>query len=196
MSRHGTYSWNVPHLYLFCLRVIYGFTTKTPTTSPESISLKKKTIVSQCPYYRLTPWMVGTFLSCCLYGAYAHLGYIIETKSCTSYHLAEDAEYQPAPTNWQFHLVNEPGRITFICNPALSPPTVLLQLYIKCHTASLRLSTLLVVCWQGASAVAYLLYPQSQDKSATRKCGLILPGHMYTTPRYYLTHLARSYSTK
>ena len=30
-----------------------------------------------------------------------------------------------------FQSINEPGRITFICNPALSPPTVLLQLYNK-----------------------------------------------------------------
>ena len=89
--------------------------------------------------------------------------------------------------------MNEPGRITFICNPALSPPTVLLQLYNKVLYYIAATVDPVVVCWQGASAVVYVLYPQSQDKSATRKCGLILPGHMYTTPRYYLTHLARSY---
>lgn len=58
MSRHGTYSWNVPYLYLFCLWVIYGFLAKTPISLTRE-HIPKKTIVSQCPYYRLTPWMVG-----------------------------------------------------------------------------------------------------------------------------------------
>ncbi len=90
------------------------------------------------------------------------------------------------PTFGDCHKVfsmSEPGRITFICNPALNPPTVLLQLYKECHTASLRLRNpgftrialplefllymVLPTCWQGASAVAYVLYPQSQDTQAT-----------------------------
>ena len=59
MSRHGTYSWNVPHLYLFCLWVIYGFTTKTPTTSPESISLKNNRIpVPLLLPYSLDGWIL------------------------------------------------------------------------------------------------------------------------------------------
>ena len=37
-----------------------------------------QTIVSRCPYYCLTPRMVGTFLSYChIMWAYAYLGYIV-----------------------------------------------------------------------------------------------------------------------
>jgi hypothetical protein len=74
---------------------------KTPINSPESISLK--TIVSQCPYYCLTPWMVGTYVVLPIRGL-------------------------RLPGVHHHRSVNEPGRITFICNPALSPPTVLLRL--------------------------------------------------------------------
>ena len=63
MNRHGTYSWNVPHLYLFCLWVIYGFLAKTPTISPESISLKNNRIpVPLLPPYPLDGWNISVVL--------------------------------------------------------------------------------------------------------------------------------------
>jgi hypothetical protein len=97
--------------------------------------------------------------------------------------------------------VNEPGRITFICNPALNPPTVLLQLYDKvpyyiAATEEPRLCTrtrialplglllymVLPTCWQGAFIVIYVLCSRLQDRPATRRlCPVsILHKHMYT----------------
>ena len=110
--------------------------------------------------------MIGTFLSCCLYGAYAFLGYIVNLEIlqgiyCGSYGFEPSISHFSGFTSAyntidNFNITSEPGRITFICNPALSPPTVLLQLYIKCHTASLRLSTL----WSsvGKARLLWLMY--------------------------------------
>ena len=57
MSRHGTYSWNVPHLYLFCLQVIYGSSPRHLQTSPESISLKKQSYPSALITALLPGWL-------------------------------------------------------------------------------------------------------------------------------------------
>lgn len=41
--------------------------------------IPKKTIVSQCPYYRLTPWMVGTYVVLPIRDL-RNLGYIVMLK--------------------------------------------------------------------------------------------------------------------
>ena len=57
MNRHGTYSWNVPCLYLFCLWVIYGFLAKTPTNlTREHIPKNNRIPVPLLPPYSLDGW--------------------------------------------------------------------------------------------------------------------------------------------
>lgn len=106
MSRRSPYSWDGPRLYHFHLWTIIGLFHQDIHKLTREYIPKKQLHPSALITALLPGWLdflIPSIIAdetCCPYGAYAYLGYIIETKSCASYHLAEDAEYQPAPTNW------------------------------------------------------------------------------------------------
>lgn len=81
----------------------------------------------------------------------------------------------------------------FCCIAATEEP----RLYGDCVTIGNRfLYIVLPTCWQGASAVAYGLYPQSQDIPATRHFGRssYYAGVRTISGAITRSHLARSYS--